>query len=250
MREMNNRHLDYIDILEGFRTMSEVPELGEFRDYIDDLGNNRDTLLIKSLYLTASRCEELLTRACPSDKTTRALGHLVDHSIYHVKTGERDDPILVFKVPVLKRRSKKEQQIFKIIALPCNPEYEPWTLDLLRYITQKNRSLSFDLTRGRVYQIVKAALKGLDSKAHPHSLRHYRLTHLVLNYNFKDYEVTQIAGWTTRTGFSMLGSSAAASPNIDIYLHLRWKEYIPKLLVPLRSAVKTITIESTSPLET
>lgn len=116
---------------------------------------------------------------------------------------------------------------FKVIALPTSPEYEPWTKDLLQYIS-KTGSLTFNITRQRLWQIVKQHLSKLDSHVHPHTLRHWRISHLLENYNFDPTQITLYAGWTFRSTFGMMGINASA--NLDTYLHLQWKNYFPKLL--------------------
>jgi hypothetical protein len=116
---------------------------------------------------------------------------------------------------------------FKVIALPTSKQFEPWTYDLLKYVN-KTGQLSFNLTRQRVWQIVKANLSQLDSQVHPHSLRHWRISHLIENYNFDPYEVTTYSGWTIRSTFGQMGIQA--SSNLDVYAHLAWRRYFPKLL--------------------
>ena len=54
--------------------MFDVPEYRDFRNYVNRLPKNRDSVLIKSFYLMAARCNELLTHVSPSDKSTKALG--------------------------------------------------------------------------------------------------------------------------------------------------------------------------------
>ena len=118
---------------------------------------------------------------------------------------------------------------WKYIALPVSPIYESWTIPLLKWI-RNHGSLVFNLTRQRIAEIVKNSLKNLDPQVTTHSLRHWRLTHLVEHYDFDSWDLSIYAGWTFRTGLSRLGMPTGQT---DTYLHLSWKRYFPKLLKPL-----------------
>jgi len=236
-----------------------VPSVAEFRKSVDDLGKNRNSLIIKTLYLTASRSNEFLTKLCPSDVgVTRALGKLVTCELKDLVVPNiqyknkakyiaelnskrwfgRSRPsedllkILLLKIPVLKqRRNKKEPekikpQKFKMVAIPCEPDFEPWTIDLLKWISKHEMKLCFDLTRQSVLKIVKSRLG-----YHPHHLRHIRVTHLVNNYKFTGEQVSLVTGWTMSRGFGFLGQRV--SGRVNIYLHSQWTNYIEKLLIPL-----------------
>lgn len=140
---------------------------------------------------------------------------------------------LVLSMPIAKRCKKKEGKeylTYKEIALPCNPSFEPWTMDLLKWI-QKNQakedSLRFQVTRNTVRSTVIKHLYNLNPQVHCHSLRHWRLTHLVTYYNFDPYDLTQYAGWTFVGAF---GKGQGASGMLDSYINLSWKRYFPKLL--------------------
>lgn len=104
--------------------------------------------------------------------------------------------------------------------------------------------MCFDLTRQTANKIVREKLAPLLSNfGRVNSpLRHFRLTHLAVHYNFQVHELSQIAGWTTRTGMGLLGTSV--SPNVDMYLHLQWKQYVEKLFVPLSEVLSTFTVAS------
>lgn len=135
----------------------------------------------------------------------------------------------------LAKRKKKTKQgqkkmLYKMVAIPTNPTYEPWTLDILKYLQRHQARLNFDLTRQRIFQIVRKNLGDHFNGIHPHSLRHFRLTHLVSHYHFDPYDVTAFAGWSYSTGFGGMG---VASSQLDTYLHLSWQKYYPKLLKPL-----------------
>lgn len=231
--------------------MIEVPQLTTFREVVDKIPSRRDEILIKALYLCAARVSEMIGHVTPYDlkhKKSQAYGkHLTWKLVNFIPEtlgtpqGGRDllkqgfEKVLLLKMPIAKRKRKSRKKepsledllVFKQIGLPCNPKFEPWTIDLLKHIS-KHKQLTFPLTRQWAWQLVKENLQQLDPKIHTHSLRHYRITHLIDYYGFDPYEVTIYAGWTIKTTAGQMGISAGAP--IDIYTHLTWRRYFPKLL--------------------
>lgn len=227
--------------------MIEVPQLTTFREVVDKIPSRRDENLIKALYLCAARASELLGKVTPYDLkhnksqaygkylTWKLQNYIPENVAVREKMKEGFAKALILKMPIAKRKKKSRKKepspedllVFKTIALPCNPKFEPWTIDLLKWIS-KHKQLTFPITRQWAWQIVKDNLHQLDPKIHTHSLRHYRITHLIEYYGFDPYEVTIYAGWTIKTTAGAMGISAG-SP-IDIYTHLTWRRYFPKLL--------------------
>lgn len=120
---------------------------------------------------------------------------------------------------------------FKTVGVPIDPKYEPWSLEILKYIKREGL-LKFYLGDRNIRVIVSKYLKpqlGYDFTAH--KIRHIRITHLVQYYNFDPYEVSSYAGWSFRTVFAGMGMNI--SPMLDVYAHLVWRRYFPKLLVPI-----------------
>ena len=84
------------------------------------------------------------------------------------------------------------------MVCPC---YNLWVgLPLFSFFSniwyiKKNGTLTLDITRQRIWEIVKTSLKPLNPKVRTHSLRHWRITHLADFYNFDPYEVVVYAGW-------------------------------------------------------
>lgn len=119
----------------------------------------------------------------------------------------------------------------KVVALPTSREIEPWTYDLLQWIS-KHGNINFGLTRQWFWNILRENLSEILPKKSKRNirnpLRHYRISHLIEYYGFDPYDLTSYVGWTIRSTFGQLGISA--SPNIDAYAHLRWRMYFPKLL--------------------
>jgi hypothetical protein len=122
----------------------------------------------------------------------------------------------------------------KSVALPCDPKYEPWTLDLLKWIKEKGR-LSFPIQRWCYWEHTREALKDLLPKKSLHSiknpLRHFRISHLISYYQLEPYEITAYTGWTIAGTFRQMG--IAVSSNLDAYAHLQWRQYFPRLLKPI-----------------
>jgi len=254
-----------------------VPEIHKFRDFVDQQSKywrKKDEIFIKVLYLLGARASELLTKVTPwqtKHNKTKPYGQLLSMEFAAYKKSDgKAVKILLIKSAIAKRmkRKKKNQgnniegmfthepwqdpnqgqensetspQVqkvkMKIVPIPCDPEAEPWCMDLLKWIgSQKNSEaartcLRFNFTEMTAQNIVKKCLHQLDPKIHPHSLRHYRITHLIKAYDFSPYQITSFVGWSIKSTVAQMGITA--SPNIDIYSHLTWKDYIDKLLIPI-----------------
>jgi len=212
--------------------MESVPELAEFRVAVDKIGRFKDSVVVKAYYLLAARNNELTCKISESrKKLTRCLGNHVSWEIVNYNGMK----VLLVKCPVLKRKRKSKKGegiVFKPIALPIDPKYEPWTLDLLKWIKRNNGKLNFNLTDNAIEKLVKRNLNDYFPNIYPHFLRHTRLTHLVSYYDFDPYDVTVYAGWTFKTGLAH-HAGLIITGQMDIYLHLAWKRYFPKLLKPL-----------------
>lgn len=208
-----------------------VPSVAAFRMAVENIQHKRNRLLIQAYYLLAARASELVTVTAPYDLEhgkshpygTELSWELTDYAPATPRPEDFIKKALVFKIRVAKRK----KTVFKSIGLPCDPRYEPWTEDLLRHINQFG-TLGFSVTRQHVWYLVKKNLRSLDPDIHTHSLRHYRLTHLVEFYGFDDMDLIVYAGWTFQAG---IGGRAAM---LDTYIHLDWRRYFPKLLRPLR----------------
>lgn len=125
---------------------------------------------------------------------------------------------------------------FKVVALPCSTVFEPWILDLTKYVKETGKLLlSFNLTRERLRQIYRENLKDILPPPHIRNpkniLRHYRITHLLEYYGFNAAQITNYVGWTFKYTSALQGIQGSA--NIDAYLHLTWKSYFYNLLKPI-----------------
>ena len=218
-----------------------VPSIRHFREAVDAIPDPVASIMVKTMYLTASRVSEVTTKTAPWDlqhKKTRPYGQFMSCGVekWRWREGgrEKTEDVLVITGAVARRRAEKNPKegedniVYKAIALPTHPYYEPWTIDLMRYVVKHHKKLSFDLTRQRVWQLVKENLSTLDPTIHTNNLRQYRLAHL-RKYGFSPYDFLLYRGWTARTGFTRFG----LPPEKRVHLRTAWQEYFPKLLKPL-----------------
>jgi len=127
----------------------------------------------------------------------------------------------------------------KLVPIVCDAAAEPWSIDILKWIRDQkpknneavDKCLRFNFCEMTAQNIVKKCLRQLDPKIHPHSLRHYRVTHLIKSYGFSPYQISCFTGWSLTSVTAQMGMRA--SSNVEIYAHLKWKDYIDLLLVPL-----------------
>jgi hypothetical protein len=209
--------------------MMDTPTMRKFRERVEKIPSRRDRVLIKLLYLTAAKVSEVTRKVTPYDLTTKSskpYGQYLEYSFGDYS----NQRVFLIKLAVAQRRVKRKHDLpyFKMIALPTPLTYEPWTRDLLTWIRDgEDYQLSFDLTRNRVYAIIRTRLRDLDPTIHPLSLRRWRITHLVTRYEFTPYDIAVYTGLTFRTGFSQVDMSEEIG---DTLLHSTWKQYFPKLL--------------------
>lgn len=208
-----------------------IPEFSKFREVVDNILTLRNRTLIRTLYLTAARVSEIVTKTSPWERThrqTKPLGKYMDDAI-------RDfgkENVFLSKIAQTKRRGKLKAKDFRVVALPCYPKYEPWTLDLMKY-RLKNKRSSFDLTRQRVGQIVKKELHMLESNVNPNKLRTYRIAHLVREYGFDQYDLMAYLGMQMKTSPKLTELDIIRTSNDS-----DWKRYFPKLLKPIYQTYK------------
>ena len=220
--------------------MVKTVEFRKLREHIEHIPKKRDMVLIKTLYLTATRVSEIITNINPCDLKngmTKPYGRHFTWKIEDFRINHRKaEKALAITLAIAKRRLKTKEQkeqgfIPKVVALPVMPHFEPFTEELLKWITTHD-TLSFPLTRSRVYKIVCMNLRELDRNVKIHSLRHWRITHLVDKYQFSPPDLTAYAGWTVTSAFGAVG--IAPNPMMNIYYHSAWQSYFPKLLKPIK----------------
>jgi hypothetical protein len=151
------------------------------------------------------------------------------------------------RVAVFAMKTAKRQGKPRPIALPLEPEYEPWTQQLYEYFRNAKGDYVFPFTRkvpwryvtkaktfeGLTYPIErytiwhnKELIKTVDRHTRPfklHALRHLRASELVEFYGFDGFNLATYGGWTIK---ATLGTTGI----FDRYLALTWQNYFQKLL--------------------
>lgn len=258
-----------------------VPSLRVFRDYVDGMVVHkawckRDEILVKLIYVLGARVSEVVGKVTPwmeSHNKSHAYGTLLRTEIcpynHRVeldgKTVIQRESLLLIHSAIAKMKLHQEKQPdtspqdpqappilrckMKTVAIPCNPDFEPWCFDLMHWINpteHKNPdhikpSLCFMMVEDNVQRIVKSCLAGLRdidprvTEIHPHILRHWRVRHLTLNYRLTSIEKCAYIGWSIRSQEANRGQVVSA--NLDTYSHLGYLDYIEKLLVPLQDVM-------------
>jgi hypothetical protein len=191
-------------------------------------------------YLFCARISELVAYASPSDTTTARGPKGTDVRVDSYTIGPLEVNVAIFRISTAKRGG-----IQRLIALPLDREYEPWTESLYTYWKSCGDNHVFPFTRQHVWKHAKETFNGLyyqidqyrifengklkkivDPHLRPfrlHALRHLRTAELVEYYGFDGIDLSIYGGWTLR---STIGVGSA----VQRYAHLRWHKYFPKLL--------------------
>jgi hypothetical protein len=111
--------------------------------------------------------------------------------------------------------------------------FEPWTLDLLRWIKLKG-PLKLDITAKTLDTWTKWGLQKWIPDISAHKLRHYRCSHLISEYGFEFFDLLPYLGWSAKTAMATVGHG---SGQLDIYSHLSWRKYFLKLCVPINELI-------------
>ena len=151
-------------------------------------------------------------------------------------------------------RTSKRDGTPRICARPMDPEYEPWTKDVVTYFERFDpEDHVFPFTRQKLGQVGAKAFKGLwypieeyDEKKlfvnglgemeekkvqvprhfkplRLHGIRHIVATELMYFYGFNLRQLSMFTGWS-------LKGMTGASPSLARYAHMEWTDYFPKLL--------------------
>jgi len=257
-----------------------LPNVQEVRQRIEQVREESLRFLLESAYLFCARIGEVVHYTYPCDTGTGTTGPKLTARETVYKPSIEDsgtvgtlmmigiteglkitisdivqmrEPVALFHVWTEKRKGLKRQGIRRDIALPLNPDFEPWTKDLLGYFQkqQVTKQPIFPFYRQKAYTLAKPVFEGLSVKithyrktlpeldgkgkhlmrmipehTKPftvHSLRKIRENELRRNYRFDAFEISAYGGWTMQT---MAGTSSALA-HYDV---LPWEDYFPKLL--------------------
>lgn len=222
-----------------------LPGVKTVRERIEEVKPKDVRVCLMCGYLFCARVSELVSEVSPSDKaytTARGpQGSEVKMDIF--KLGEIREEAAIFTVSTAKRGG-----IERLVALPLNSEYEPWTGKVYEYFKACGEDPCFPFTRQKVWQHSKQAFDGLRYSIErytitqpqgehevrsvvnrhfkpfrTHALRHIRASELIEYYGFDGVDLSIYGGWTLR---STIGVGSA----MQRYAHLQWRKYFPKLL--------------------
>jgi len=222
-----------------------LPSVKLVRKRIENVKREDVRVCLMCGYLFCARVSELVSRISPSDVAyTNARGPKgSDVRLGKFELGPIKENVAVFTVSTAKRDGLE-----RLIGLPLNPQYEPWTKEVCKYYLAQKNEACFPFTRQKVWSYAKQVFEGLtyqiekytivegqgetkisrEKKRHPrqfrtHALRHIRAAELIEHYGFDGIDLSAYGGWTLR---SMIGVGSA----MERYAHLRWQKYFPKLL--------------------
>lgn len=207
----------------------ELPGVREIRQRIESTRTQPHRMALMFQYVTGARASEV----CGS--------YGIAGSDYEGSSYD-DEACIIFKVKTAKRKGR-----IRFLAIPLNPEYEPWGSLLASYFLEhRERSQVFPFTTRtlQTYAVRQFAnlrypieeyltedgrvpfhLKNLVT----HGLRHIRATELLTKYGFDQIDLTIFMGW--KFSRTMLPGVA------DRYLYMQWSRYFPKLLKPFQNSV-------------
>ena len=185
-------------------------------------------------YLTAGRASELCGITIRNNKhpNLEAVGPKLKDVTVASYNG-----IQALLVPLITLKRRKRP--VRIIALPMDPRYEPWTAFIWKYVESRKASEGPDAylmpwNRHELWQFLDEA--GFQAILHSDNepansvhnpLRHLRLTHLRNYYGFDAFQLTFYAGWTLQA------SGMGGGGPMGKYLMQGWQDYFSKLLKPL-----------------
>jgi len=187
----------------------EIPNMKETAAYLKQFKGKREQAFLILQYLSACRISELARHRLgyknflPSIKKEQL-----------IKTTQKDRKILLLKQV---RNLKNKTFQTKNIPIPLDKEPErSLALILLRYIKKVNGEEIFPHTRQWFWLATHGRIRHwLDYNEHIlNPLRHVRLSHLAVDYNFTDQQLTKFAGW-------------ADSRPAKNYIRMKWEDIIP-----------------------
>lgn len=256
-----------------------LPSVEEVRKRIENIPDECIQVCYKTTYLMCARIGEIISLKYPTDLTAHPTGSQLNVKVTtytpdlknpqefqtlvlsRVMQGESADlqglakirePTAVFTVI-----TEKRQKLERLVALPLDIQYEPWTQQLVTYFQEHKGQDLFPFKRQEMYNKVRTIFAGLEYRIFPykrvrkqngevvrnekgkpvkddipehskpfrnHGLRHLRNVELRDYYGLTAEERSSYGGWTLRSMIGGIGSS------IDRYGEAAWKPYFPKLL--------------------
>ena len=281
--------------------MSFEPSISQVREAIENVELEPLQIAAKTIYVTMSRVGEIVSEKTNFDKTAHPTGLNLDFRIETYRPNlknkrEREaltlialsqgkpfdmqeaakinEEVAIFSVLVEKRDYQKNPDGSlthvwrKECALPLNPEFEPWTQQIIDYIKYKPQPF-FPFNRHDLWIAIKPVFENfvytiqpykrayklngkyqytepdengkrkLITKIQPEkqhdaalqAIRHWRNQELEDNYGFTEKELSAFGGWT------MTLSEGVTSSAHQRYYKMPWRLYLPKLLVPINGEI-------------
>lgn len=166
---------------QSFLKEERVPTIQEIIGMAETIGKDRDRALVIMTYLTAGRIREVIRRdERPSIKKS-------DFKI--VKEEGRD--ILLINMRNQKNKDRKRKDIPVPLDLKENALFWNMLTDYLNSLSEDEEL--FPITYQTAYEILT---EKYDINFNPHWFRHVRLTHLVVVYGYKEFQLVRYAGWS------------------------------------------------------
>ena len=246
-----------------------LPEPAKVRNRIENITNPAMRTCLQATYLLgAARICEIVGEPLGKEKAYGPRGTDIELTQYQptpmdevgdwilrrrLINGEQIEPIAcaVFTVKIAKRKPLPREPVpTRLVGLPLDPKYEPWTAGLVDYWQSRGRELVFPFNRSDVWRYVTecgtfdgfvapiaryySMRKRKVEPAHSnpfklHALRKLRFNELRMFYRFTGEERAAYVGWTLgslqRTGERHADMEATYG---EIYHD--WRTYFPKLL--------------------
>ena len=169
----------------------QIPTQGEILERLNDVDDLQDRALVIFAYLTAGRANEIC-------------GTVRKRDIFFTQKSER--PVMLVTMPNLKNRIRSSKQL----PVPLDREgvFVSMFVEYLGRLNDEDTLFPFCSRTGR--EKLKR-ICGFDFRY----MRHIRLTHLVVLYDFNEQLLIRFAGWTD-------GRPA------KYYIELRWVDFLSK----------------------
>lgn len=182
---------------------NQIPSLERYKilEAINRMSSKRNKALLAFLYLTGCRISEVVRY--------KKKGALIGQPIKKKQIEIRRNELRIYNVRVLKSRIKHKIRVIPILINDLERQFINHFLEYYKGLDNPDTYL-FNLSRDWVYRLL--AKEGL----FPHWLRHARLTHLVVDYDFNEQQLQKFTGWdTTKTA--------------PVYTHLKVDDLFDKM---------------------
>jgi hypothetical protein len=267
-----------------------LPEPKEIRRRIETVAHKPYRIYLQSLYLCgAARAVEIAAKRCsgenhalvygpkgsdvwlsetdPPDLTnmqflkilvnvnshSKSIDEVIDELSQRVK-------VAIFKIKIAKQHLEpNEEPPYRLVALPFDKRYEPWTQEIYDYFHDAGDNFVFPWNRQTIwhyitnvqpifegltyrikkYRFMKSGIPSYSILSHHrtfklHAMRHVRTDELITRFHFDGIDLGAYVGW------SMNGNQKGKDPMPNMasnYAEIReaWSRYIQKLCRPYES---------------